>query len=439
MTETPNSLSMFDYDARPVTPQLVLVGNRASSAGYNIRDFLSRNGVPYDWVDLEDPEKVRAVVSPSEMDPVRLPICILPNGTRLAPATLEDVAAGLGMVSAPSLSEYDLTIVGAGPAGLAAAVYGASEGLRTLAIEAIAPGGQAGTTSMIENYLGFPQGISGSELATRATAQARRFGAEILLARHLVDLSRDGPGYVAHLSDGTSVRARATVVASGVEWRRLEIPGLDDLLGSGVYYGAGPSEAVTCTGCRVAVIGGGNSAGQAVVRFSRYAAHVSLLVRGSSLEASMSQYLISQVSTLPNVEVRTNTELVELESDQYLRGLIVSSGKGGVRSRLPADALFVCIGGVPRTQGTAEVGIALDAAGYIRTGGDVSLSTAGLNGWPLARHPLPLETNLPGLFACGDVRSGSIKRCAAAIGEGSMSVALVHQRLAEVGGEFDQT
>jgi thioredoxin reductase (NADPH) len=202
-------MSMFDYDARPVTPQVVLVGNRAASAGYTIRDFLSRNGVPYDWVDIEDPDRVRAVVSPSEMDPGRLPICILPNGIRLAPATLEDVAAGLGMVSAPSLSEHDLTIVGAGPAGLAAAVYAASEGLRALVVEAIAPGGQAGTTSMIENYLGFPQGISGSELATRATAQARRFGAEILLARRLVDLSRDGPGYLARLSDGASVRARA--------------------------------------------------------------------------------------------------------------------------------------------------------------------------------------------------------------------------------------
>ena len=428
-------MSMFDYDARPITPQVVLVGNRASSAGYTIRDFLSRNGVPYDWVDIEDAERVRLVVSPGEMDPGRLPICVLPNGTRLAPATVEDVAAGLGMVSAPSLSEYDLTIVGAGPAGLAAAVYAASEGLRTLAVEAIAPGGQAGTTSMIENYLGFPQGISGSELATRATAQARRFGAEILLARRLVDLSKDGPGYLARLSDGTVVRARATLVASGVDWRRLDIPGLDDLLGSGVYYGAGPSEAVTCTGCRVAVIGGGNSAGQAVVRFSRYAARVTLLVRGSSLEASMSQYLIAQVAKLPNVEVRTNTEVVELEADQHLRALVVSSRTDSGRSRLPVDALFVCIGGVPRTQGTAQVGIALDDAGYIRTGRDVGTSPGALEGWSLTRHPLPLETNLPGLFACGDVRSGSIKRCAAAIGEGSMSVALVHQRLAEVGGE----
>ena len=337
------------------------------------------------------------------------------------------------MVSAPLLSEYDLTIVGAGPAGLAAAVYAASEGLRAVAIEAVAPGGQAGTTSMIENYLGFPQGISGSELATRATAQAKRFGAEVLLARRLADITRDGPGYVAHLSDGTAVRSRAMLVASGVDWRRLEVPGIDELLGSGVYYGAGPSEAVTCSGCRVAIVGGGNSAGQAVIRFSRYAAQVTLLVRGRSLEASMSQYLISQLKELGNVEVRTNTEVVGLESDTRLRALMVSSG--GTVARLPADALFVCIGGVPRTQGAANVGLALDGAGYVRTGAELISSAGALDGWPLSRQPLPLETNLPGLFAAGDVRSGSIKRCAAAIGEGSMAVALVHQRLAEVGGE----
>jgi thioredoxin reductase (NADPH) len=286
---------------------------------------------------------------------------------------------------------------------------------------------------MIENYLGFPQGISGSELATRATAQARRFGAEILLARRLADITREGPGYIACLSDGTTVRSRAMLLASGVEWRRLDVPGIDALLGSGVYYGAGPSEAVTCTGCRVAIVGGGNSAGQAVIRFSRYAAHVTLLVRGSSLEASMSQYLITQVSKLGNVEVRTNTEVVELESDSRLQALILSSR--GSATRLPADALFVCIGGAPRTNGAAKVGLALDGAGYVRTGAAVSSSAGALDGWPLSRQPLPLETNLPGLFAAGDVRSGSIKRCAAAIGEGSMAVALVHQRLAEIGGE----
>ncbi len=426
-------MSMIDYDAKPVTPQVVLVGNRASSVGYSLRDFLSRNGVPYEWVDVDDAAQVAALLPAGERGVDKLPVCVLPNGVRLAPATLEGVAAGLGMVSEPLLSEYDLTIVGAGPAGLAAAVYAASEGLRAVAIEAVAPGGQAGTTSMIENYLGFPQGISGSELATRATAQAKRFGAEVLLARRLVDVTRDGPGYVAHLSDGTTVRSRAMLVASGVDWRRLEVPGIDELLGSGVYYGAGPSEAVTCSGCRVAIVGGGNSAGQAVIRFSRYAAQVTLLIRGRSLEASMSQYLIGQLKEVGNVEVRTSTEVVSLESDTHLRALMVSSG--GTVARLPADALFVCIGGVPRTQGAANVGLALDGAGYVRTGAELSSSAGALERWPLSRQPLPLETSLPGLFAAGDVRSGSIKRCAAAIGEGSMAVALVHQRLAEIGGE----
>jgi thioredoxin reductase (NADPH) len=285
---------------------------------------------------------------------------------------------------------------------------------------------------MIENYLGFPQGISGSELATRATAQARRFGAELLLARRLERITRDGPGYVAHLSGGTAVQSRAMVVASGVDWRRLEVPGIEELFGSGVYYGAGPSEAVTCNGCRVAIVGGGNSAGQAVVRFSRYAAHVTLLVRGRSLEASMSQYLINQVKELGNVDVQTNTEVVGVESDARLRSLTISSG--GTVDRLSADALFVCIGGEPRTQG-APLGLALDDAGFVRTGAELNASADALDRWSLSRQPLPLESNLPGLFAAGDVRSGSIKRCAAAIGEGSMVVALVHQRLAELGGE----
>jgi thioredoxin reductase (NADPH) len=426
-------MSMIDYDARPVTPQVVLVGHRASAVGYSIRDFLSRNGVPYEWVEVDDAERVAGLFATGEAVPDQLPVCILPSGMRLAPATLEGVAAGLGMVSAPTLSEYDLTIVGAGPAGLAAAVYAASEGLRAVAIEAVAPGGQAGTTSMIENYLGFPQGISGSELAMRATAQARKFGAEVLLARRLAHITKDGPGYVAWMSDGTSVRSQAILLASGVDWRRLEVPGIDDLLGSGVYYGAGPSEAVTCSGCRVAIVGGGNSAGQAVIRFSRYAAQVTLLVRGASLEASMSQYLISQVSKLGNVDVRTNTEVVDFESNVHLRALMIS--REGSVARLPVDALFVCIGGVPRTKGAAQVGLALDRAGYVRTGVEITSVPGALDGWPLSRQPLPLETNLPGLFAAGDVRSGSIKRCAAAIGEGAMAVALIHQRLVEIGGE----
>ena len=435
MSDRPGDMSMFDYDARPVTPQIVLVGERASSVGYAVRDFLSRNGFPYEWVDIEDRGRVDEVLAADELDGSRLPVCVLPDGTRLAPASVQGVAAGLGMMSPPSLSSYDLTIVGAGPAGLAASVYAASEGLRTVAIEAVAPGGQAGTTSMIENYLGFPQGISGGELAVRATAQARRFGAEILLARTLVGIARDGPGYLVELSDGTIVPSLAVVLATGVDWRRLDVPGVEDLLGAGVYYGAAPSEAVTCRGCRVAVVGGGNSAGQAAVRFSRYASHVTLLVRGRAVGASMSQYLVNRVRALDNVDVRESTHIVGLESDARLRGLVLATGDDATVDRLPVDSLFICIGGEPRTDGAAKPGLALDAAGYVRTGTDVDDAPGGRDGWPLDRPPLPLETNLPGLFAAGDVRSGSIKRCSAAIGEGAMAVALVHGRLAELNGE----
>jgi thioredoxin reductase (NADPH) len=378
---------------------------------------------------------VQTVLDATDISFDRLPICLLPDGTQLAAATVEAVATGLALVSPPSLAEYDLTIVGAGPAGLAAAVYAASEGLRAVAIEAVAPGGQAGTTSMIENYLGFPQGISGSELATRATDQARRFGAEILLARPLVDIAKDGTAYVARLSDGTEVHSRSMLVASGVEWRRLEVPGLDDLLGAGVYYGAGPSEAISCRGCRVAVVGGGNSAGQAVVRFSRYASHVTLLVRGSRLGDSMSQYLATRVGQLGNVDIRTGTDVVELEANSRLRAAVLSSTEGTAPVRLPIESLFVCIGGVPRTQGLTTLDLAANEAGYLRTGAEVNAESGNESRWPLSRPPLPLETNQPGLFAAGDVRSGSIKRCSAAIGEGSMAVALVHRRLAEVGGE----
>jgi thioredoxin reductase (NADPH) len=414
---------MFDYDARPVTPQLVLVGSRTSVGAYSIRDFLTRNGQPYEWVDADNFSET--------VEPSRLPLCILPDGARLEAATIEQIASGLGMVSEPLFSDYDLVIVGAGPAGLGAAVYAASEGLRAVAVETVAPGGQAGTTSMIENYLGFPNGISGNELATRATSQARRFGAEILLARPLTTVSPDGGDYVAKLSDGTEMRARTVVFATGVEWRRLEVPGVEDLLGAGVYYGAGPSEAMSCSSSNVVIVGGGNSAGQAAVRFSKYAQKVSLLVRGRSLAASMSQYLIDRISATPNIAVRVDTQVVGLEADGRLRELIVATTGAMDSQRLAADALFICIGGVPRTDGAADLGLMFDGAGYIKTGTDVS----GAEGWQLEREPLPLETNRPGLFAAGDVRSGSIKRCAAAIGEGAMAVALVHRRLEETGGE----
>src|SRR5712664_194182 len=420
-------MSMFDYDARPVTPGVVLVGTPASRGGYAIRDFLSRNGYPFEWVDAGQPDAVRAVLGVAEVEPSALPLCILPDGSRLASATVEQVAAGLGMVAAPSLPEYDLTIIGAGPAGLAAAVNAASEGLRTIVVEAVAPGGQAGTTSMIENLLGFPHRISGSELATRAVVQARRFGAEVLLARPLV-------GAMSPSCDGTLIRGRAVLFASGVEWRRLDVPGIDDLLGAGVYYGAGPSEALACTGSQVVVVGGGNSAGQAVVRFARYAQQVMLLVRGRDLGASMSQYLIDQLSAIPNVEVRVRTQVVGLEADDRLRAVNVRSGDSTEPAQMPADALFICIGGTPRTDGAAGIGLATSPAGYLVTGSDGAGDPGG--SWPLPREPLPLETNRPGVFAAGDVRCGSVKRCSAAIGEGSMAVALVHRRLVELGGDW---
>ena len=434
MSDEPGG-SMFDYDARPITPQVVLVGRRASSLGYELRDFLSRNGVPYDWVEVDDADRVRQLFDGGDIDPDRLPICVLPDGRRVAGATVEQVADGLGMVSAPLLAEYDLAIVGAGPAGLAASVYAASEGLRAVAIESVAPGGQAGTTSMIENYLGFPQGISGSELATRATAQARRFGAELLLARPLADIRHEDGAFLARLSDGAEVRSRCVLAASGVDWRRLELEGLHELLGAGVYYGAGPSEAVSCRGSGVAVVGGGNSAGQAAVRFSRYASRVTLIVRGATLGGAMSQYLVAKVGELDNVDVRTNTEVVALEADTRLRAVMLSTHDETGLTRLPLESLFVCIGGVPRTRRLATAGIATDDGGYILTGADLAAAAGALDNWPIARSPLPLETNRPGFFAAGDVRSGSIKRCSAAIGEGSMAVALVHRRLAEMGAE----
>jgi thioredoxin reductase (NADPH) len=423
---------MFDYDTRPATPGVVLIDTGASPAAYRIRDFLSRNSCQYEWVDVTDADKLLAVLGSSEIDAHSLPICVLPDGTQLSSATVEQVAAGLGMVSGPSRSEYDLTIVGAGPAGLAAAVYAASEGLRTLVLEAVAPGGQAGTTSMIENYLGFPNGISGSELATRAVAQARRFGAEILLARSLVGISAEGTGYLAKLSDSAAVLGRTLLLASGVEWRRLDVPGLDELLGAGVYYGAGPSEALGCAGSHVVVVGGGNSAGQAVVRFARYAVKVTLLVRGRDLAASMSKYLIDAIAEIPNVEVRTGTEIVDLKANDRLQEVLVRSAENQPAESLRADSLFICIGGEPRTEVVKGTGLVIDDAGYVPTGSELSSFPRSQE---LGRSALPLETNLPGLFAAGDVRRGSVKRCAAAVGEGSMSVALVHQRLAEVGGE----
>jgi thioredoxin reductase (NADPH) len=426
---------MFDYDSRPVTPGVVLVGSHSSTDAYAIRDFLTRNGRPYDWVDVDQPPEGGQAAEWARTEPSRLPLCILPDLTRVEAATVEAVASGLGMIAAPRLAEYDVAIIGAGPAGLAAAVYAASEGLRTAVVEAVAPGGQAGTTSMIENYLGFPGGISGSQLASRATVQAQQFGAEILLARPLVDVTLEAGLYVSRLSDGTVIPARSLIAAVGVEWRRLDVPGVERLLGAGVYYGAGPSEAPGCRGAGVAIVGGGNSAGQACMRFSRYADHVTLLVRGARLTDSMSQYLVDKIVATDNIEVRTGTRVIGVDGDARLSTVSLATTAGATVEPLSAAALFICIGGIPRTAGADELPLIRDRNGYLVTGTDLAPDGVAPAGWPLARQPFPLETNLPGLFAAGDVRSGSVKRCAAATGEGAMAVALVHRHLAETGSE----
>jgi thioredoxin reductase (NADPH) len=421
---------VIDYDSRPASSIVCLYGLRSSAAAYEIRDFLRRNGIPYDWVEVDhDAETCRSLGIQSVDDP-RLPICVLPDGRRLESPTVEEVAAGLGMVAAPRLDEYDLAIVGGGPAGLAAAVYAASEGLRTIVVERIAAGGQAGTSSLIENYLGFPDGISGSELALRAREQARRFGAELLLARRLVGLRCEAGAYVGALSDGDVVRARAALVATGVEWRRLEVPGIEELLGRGVYYGAGPSEAAGYAGSSVALVGGGNSAGQAALYFCRYARSVTMLVRGEGLSDSLSQYLVDRIVAADNIEVRLRSRVVGVDAEGRLRALAIQEGDGAP-STLPADALFVCIGGMPRTGWAEGLPVTRDDAGYVVTGTDLLAGGRPPDGWSRARQPFPLETSLPGLFAAGDVRSGSMKRCSAAIGEGAMAVALVHRFLAE--------
>src|ERR1022692_2154668 len=423
-------MSMLDYDARPATALVVIVGTLSSRRAYEIRDFLARNGRPFEWVDARQPGAVPAALGVADVAPSSLPVCVLPDGSQLASATVQSVAAGLGMLVPPLRSEYDLMIGGAGPSGLAAAVNAASEGLNTIMIEAVARGGQAGTPSMIENYLGFPNGISGSELAIQAVVQARRFGAELLLARALMDVSADGPGYIAVLSDGTRVRGRVLLFASGVEWRRLEVAGIDDLLGAGVYYGAGPSEALACTDSQVVVVGGGNSAGQAVVRFSRYAEKVTLLVRAASLAESISQYLIDRLPPPPHPGGRARGGGGGVDASDRLRAVAISSRDHTHPVSVRADALFICIGGTPRTDGAAGIGLAMNHAGYLAAVGEAADGAA--RHWPLARQPVPLETNVPGVFAAGDVRCGSVKRCAAAIGEGSMAVALAHLRLAEV-------
>jgi thioredoxin reductase (NADPH) len=401
-----------------------VIGHRFSRETHDLRDFLARNRVPGRWLDVERDAEARQLLHVAGVEDSRLPVALLEDGSVLERPSVLELAERLGVVGQPASEHYDLVIVGGGPAGLAAAVYGASEGLKTIMVEREAPGGQAGQSSRIENYLGFPAGLSGSDLTRRATDQARRLGAELLTLHDTTGLRVEGSGRIVELSGGDSLSASSVLVASGVSYRQLDVPGFAHLTGSGIYYGGALSEARSCADQRIVVIGGANSAGQAAVYFSSYASHVIMLVRGDSLEKSMSRYLIEQIESLSNVEVRTQTEAVGAEGDGRLRALRVRDAEG-VETLEDADACFVFIGALPRTDWLAGV-VARDERGFILAGLE-----AKSDGWPLQRDPFPLETSVPGVFVAGDVRARSIKRVASAVGEGSMAVSLVHHYLAE--------
>jgi thioredoxin reductase (NADPH) len=412
-------------------PTIQVFGTRGSAVCYSIRDFLHRSDVPFEWIDLTSDEQVRSLAGVEGLNDPRLPICVFPDGTRLERATVRQITEKLGWFRNPCREEYDLAVYGAGPAGLSAAVYGASEGLKTILIERYAVGGQAGSSPKIENYLGFPGGISGAELAERARDQAIYFGTEILIQRESVRGEIVAGKGVGYLEDGTKIIARASICATGVAYRRLGFPNEDRFFGAGVYYGAGASEAMLCGRQHVFLVGGGNSAGQAALHFARYAAGVTLVVREDALNVNMSQYLIDRIDAEPKIEVLLNTEIAAFDGDRILRRITLRNNKTGEERIEETSWLFLCIGGVPQTQWAAQAGVICDSGGYIITGSDLLKNDKPPESWVLDRKPYPMETNLPGVFAAGDVRAGSIKRCASAVGEGAWTVASVHRYLAD--------
>jgi thioredoxin reductase (NADPH) len=456
-----------------------VIGLRWSPRSHEIREFLARNGIPYRWLDIENAEEARRLVSlvmtnekksqshvsndkyfnagisstlmsdttsenisdttPSAITPIsesfhdisslHLPVVIFPDGTYMAEPTNSQLAEKIGLKTRAQMAFYDLIIIGGGPSGLAAAVYGSSEGLHTLLVERQAPGGQAGTSSNIENYLGFPSGLTGSSLARRAVAQAIKFGTEILDPQEVVELRIDGQYRIAKLGDGTEIRCHTMIIACGVTYRMLDdVKGIDKLTGAGVYYGASMVEALNYKGQDVYVVGGANSAGQAAVYFARYAKQVTLIVRGDSLEKKMSQYLVHQISETKNVRVWLNSVITEVKGENKLERLIVTNIKTGEKRDVLASGLFIYIGAEPHTDWLNGL-IKRDVHGFILTGSDVQQDELKNQGWTLDRQPSLLETSIPGVFAVGDVRHGSIKRIAAGVGEGSTAIQLIHQYL----------
>ncbi len=401
-----------------------VIGHRFSKESHDLRDFLARNRVPARWLDVERDGEARELLTVAGVDAGGLPVALLEDGTVLERPTILELAERIGVAVQPLADHYDIVIVGGGPAGLAAAVYGASEGLRTVMVEREAPGGQAGQSSRIENYLGFPAGLSGSDLARRATDQARRLGAELLTIKDATALRVEGAGRIVELSGGGALSASCVIVASGVSYRQLDSPGFTACTGSGIYYGAALTEARACSDQHVVVIGGANSAGQAAVYFSGYASKVTMLVRADSLAKSMSHYLIEQIAALSNIDVRTGSQAIAAESeDGRLRALRIRDASGAETVE-EVDACFVFVGAAPRTDWLEGV-VARDGRGFILAGSEVRE-----HGWPLKRDPYVLETSVPGVFVAGDVRARSIKRVASAVGEGSMAVSLIHEYLA---------
>ena len=411
-----------------------LLGTRWSARAYEIRDFLARNHVPYQWVDVEqntNDNSLQALLKGDNGEPQPLPFMVFPDGSRLCDPAPLAIAQKIGLRTHTDVDFYDLAIIGGGPAGLAAAVYGASEGLRTVMIEREAPGGQAGLSSRIENYLGFPAGLSGQDLARRAVVQATRFGVEILAPQEAVGLRVEGPYRIVELADGSRISCHALLLATGVQWRSLGVPGEAQLRGAGVYYGGGMTEALSCRGETVYVVGGANSAGQAAVHFSKYAEKVVMLVRRESLAATMSQYLIEQISKTPNIEVWPDTEVVEVHGNNHLEAISLRCSRTGTIDRYPAGSLFIYIGALPRTDWLGSC-IQRDDRGFILSGPDLMNSGKRPAGWPLDREPGLLETSVPGVFVVGDVRHGSVKRVASGVGEGAVAVQFIHQYLAKV-------
>lgn len=413
--------------ARPPLDGIRVVGTLWSARCHEVKDFLARNQIPYQWIDVERDAGAGRLME--GMPRARLPLVLLPDGSRLSDPELPRLAERIGLRTRAAAAFYDFIVLGGGPAGLAAAVYGGSEGLRTVLIEREAPGGQAGTSSLIENYLGFPRGLSGADLARRATTQARRFGVEILMSEATA-VRAEGPYRIVTLRDGAELSCHALLVACGLEQRRLGIPGAEELRGSGVYYGAALTEAVNYRGEEVVVVGGANSAGQGAMFFSRYARRVHLVVRGTTLEAGMSRYLVDQIRSTENIDVLLETEVASVRGASGLEAVALQAVRGGLRE-VPARAMIIFVGAVahtPMLDGLVE----RDAEGFVLTGPDLLVDRRRPRGWTLERQPFLLETSLHGVFAAGDVRHGSVKRVASAVGEGAVAVALVHEYLKSV-------